>query len=129
MVVFCFILFFFKQKTAYEMRISDWSSDVCSSDVALAVLVLGRTGRIDQRCIDDGALAQRQAAVAQIAIDDSEDASRQLVFLQQAAAVENSGFVGDALQVQPGKLAQDRGFVQSLQLGSASCRASVCEYG
>src|SRR3546814_9635390 len=30
-VVFCF--FFFKQKTAYEMRISDWSSDVCSSDL------------------------------------------------------------------------------------------------
>src|SRR3546814_5481383 len=31
-MVLCF--FFFKQKTAYEMRISDWSSDVCSSDLA-----------------------------------------------------------------------------------------------
>src|SRR3546814_7221544 len=31
-----FVLFFFKQKTAYEMRISDWSSDVCSSDLLLA---------------------------------------------------------------------------------------------
>src|SRR3546814_3800601 len=30
--------FFFKQKTAYEMRISDWSSDVCSSDLAGGVL-------------------------------------------------------------------------------------------
>src|SRR3546814_7116780 len=30
---FFFIFFFFKQKTAYEMRISDWSSDVCSSDL------------------------------------------------------------------------------------------------
>src|SRR3546814_10527783 len=29
----CFDFFFFKQKTAYEMRISDWSSDVCSSDL------------------------------------------------------------------------------------------------
>src|SRR3546814_6868746 len=28
-----FCVFFFKQKTAYEMRISDWSSDVCSSDL------------------------------------------------------------------------------------------------
>src|SRR3546814_6376166 len=28
-----YLLFFFKQKTAYEMRISDWSSDVCSSDL------------------------------------------------------------------------------------------------
>src|SRR3546814_11427700 len=31
-------LFFFKQKTAYEMRISDWSSDVCSSDLVAAML-------------------------------------------------------------------------------------------
>src|SRR3546814_2817002 len=30
---FLFSFFFFKQKTAYEMRISDWSSDVCSSDL------------------------------------------------------------------------------------------------
>src|SRR3546814_2478770 len=29
----CSFVFFFKQKTAYEMRISDWSSDVCSSDL------------------------------------------------------------------------------------------------
>src|SRR3546814_8303825 len=29
------MIFFFKQKTAYEMRISDWSSDVCSSDLEL----------------------------------------------------------------------------------------------
>src|SRR3546814_4360916 len=38
LVVTCILLsvfFFFKQKTAYEMRISDWSSDVCSSDLHL----------------------------------------------------------------------------------------------
>src|SRR3546814_10295024 len=35
-VVFCFF-FFFKQKTAYEMRISDWSSDVCSSDLCVHI--------------------------------------------------------------------------------------------
>src|SRR3546814_9990714 len=32
------VSFFFKQKTAYEMRISDWSSDVCSSDLRAVVL-------------------------------------------------------------------------------------------
>src|SRR3546814_2815186 len=31
-------VFFFKQKTAYEMRISDWSSDVCSSDLGIQAL-------------------------------------------------------------------------------------------
>src|SRR3546814_5954249 len=33
-----YVIFFFKQKTAYEMRISDWSSDVCSSDLDLLKL-------------------------------------------------------------------------------------------
>src|SRR3546814_3055224 len=33
-----FVMFFFKQKTAYEMRISDWSSDVCSSDLLLVAV-------------------------------------------------------------------------------------------
>src|SRR3546814_5788415 len=32
-IIVSFFFFFFKQKTAYEMRISDWSSDVCSSDL------------------------------------------------------------------------------------------------
>src|SRR3546814_17191656 len=45
--MFVGVFFFFKQKTAYEMRISDWSSDVCSSD--LIEHDLGR--RIDQRGI------------------------------------------------------------------------------
>src|SRR3546814_3935091 len=36
-VVVWLFFFFFKQKTAYEMRISDWSSDVCSSDLTLAL--------------------------------------------------------------------------------------------
>src|SRR3546814_3116745 len=39
-----FYVFFFKQKTAYEMRISDWSSDVCSSDLGGAVVQLSRDG-------------------------------------------------------------------------------------
>src|SRR3546814_8327471 len=34
------MFFFFKQKTAYEMRISDWSSDVCSSDLARVEVLL-----------------------------------------------------------------------------------------
>src|SRR3546814_56796 len=40
------MFFFFKQKTAYELRISDWSSDVCSSDL-LAVADRGSDGNID----------------------------------------------------------------------------------
>src|SRR3546814_3460241 len=36
-----FFFFFFKQKTAYEMRISDWSSDVCSSDLTASYQIEG----------------------------------------------------------------------------------------
>src|SRR3546814_19607161 len=39
--------FFFKQKTAYEMRISDWSSDVCSSDLPLTGALFDYFGGLD----------------------------------------------------------------------------------
>src|SRR3546814_19419640 len=45
MVVFFSFFFFFKQKTAYEMRISDWSSDVCSSDLLNRFLPCQRDGK------------------------------------------------------------------------------------
>src|SRR3546814_14734213 len=49
---FCIYFFFFKQKTAYEMRISDWSSDVCSSDLARLPVVVA-VPAADQRLRDD----------------------------------------------------------------------------
>src|SRR3546814_7403374 len=48
LLVTCCSVFFFKQKTAYEMRISDWSSDVCSSDLQTrghGDMVFGRHGK------------------------------------------------------------------------------------
>src|SRR3546814_1317359 len=45
----CLSFFFFKQKTAYEMRISDWSSDVCSSDLAADAI-----GLIDVLWLESG---------------------------------------------------------------------------
>src|SRR3546814_15787105 len=49
MYVFFFCCFFFKQKTAYEMRISDWSSDVCSSDLLLGLLDPAVVARLRHR--------------------------------------------------------------------------------
>src|SRR3546814_2943062 len=46
-----YIVFFFKQKTAYEMRISDWSSDVCSSDLVGANLLFGKERHVGHRRI------------------------------------------------------------------------------
>src|SRR3546814_3741762 len=47
------VIFFFKQKTAYEMRISDWSSDVCSSDLSCLHPFAPMSGltRLDERII------------------------------------------------------------------------------
>src|SRR3546814_3962380 len=75
-----FLFFFFKQKTAYEMRISDWSSDVCSSDLFLPPRlgeVVGKQG------VDRGQprLGQRPFGIEQVelaefafAIADAGDA-------------------------------------------------------
>src|SRR3546814_5913733 len=54
------VFFFFKQKTAYEMRISDWSSDVCSSDL-LGDDIVGWIADADDQCPVDEA-AERKGA-------------------------------------------------------------------
>src|SRR3546814_3023368 len=52
-------VFFFKQKTAYEMRISDWSSDVCSSDLEgkdyfrLGAISVSASGKLLAYAVDD----------------------------------------------------------------------------
>src|SRR3546814_16338566 len=53
------VFFFFKQKTAYEMRISDWSSDVCSSDLLWTILFAGSQ-------IADQAATLQRVVMAQI---------------------------------------------------------------
>src|SRR3546814_7499614 len=54
-------VFFFKQKTAYEMRISDWSSDVCSSDlVAPAFPDAGRSTRNGRQYVNGVALEETE---------------------------------------------------------------------
>src|SRR3546814_3361729 len=63
-------LFFFKQKTAYEMRISDWSSDVCSSDLTIATNMAGRGtdiqlgGNLDMWIADEAGAIEDEAARA-----------------------------------------------------------------
>src|SRR3546814_1106083 len=58
-LTFC-VVFFFKQKTAYEMRISDWSSDVCSSDLQVHQRRFAGAGAADEPDFLAGADGQRQ---------------------------------------------------------------------
>src|SRR3546814_10628386 len=63
MVYECIVIFVcFKQKAAYEMRISDWSSDVCSSDLGQSVHLLG--GNLDAVRLTDFRQQQSQANAA-----------------------------------------------------------------
>src|SRR3546814_3129731 len=101
----CF--FFFKQKTAYEMRISDWSSDVCSSDLLPQDAVVEAGGR--------------QAAVVRGEVGAQ-------VMLHRAAqrfgGRRHAALGGPALV----QLAVDDLAVDGLQIGRASCRETVCQY-
>src|SRR3546814_1689144 len=63
--------FFFKQKTAYELRISDWSSDVCSSDL---------DDRQDKKEFGDSSSRAGDSAKAQKPRDDRNDRKNQRPF-------------------------------------------------
>src|SRR3546814_13854877 len=76
----CFISFvFFKQKTAYEMRISDWSSDVCSSDLVTATVkqnadnaqAANQLASVARDTAEKGGGVVEQAVTAKNGIEDS----------------------------------------------------------
>src|SRR3546814_2569644 len=96
------VFFFFKQKTAYEMRISGWSSDVCSSDLgdgswqipgdvvkagdAALEQVAQRDAQLVQRA--DGILAQRIIVARQVRLVDGDAQVARFVELGQRQVVE-----------------------------------------
>src|SRR3546814_20438876 len=95
-----FIFFFFKQKTAYEMRISDWSSDVCSSDLSVfpSLSDLVRIAVIGPELTDIFLLAARGPS-------DGQGRGRRWC------------------------LARRRLVSAAILIGRASCRERVCQYG
>src|SRR3546814_3736765 len=78
MCVLCGLIFFFffKQKTAYELRISDWSSDVCSSDLAGGdVPTIGRPGDLD---LGGHHLPRRWRGIGRIATEEHRSEERRV---------------------------------------------------
>src|SRR3546814_10638314 len=96
--VLIFIIFFFKQKTAYEMRISDWSSDVCSSDLDFDPLLLAAD------------------------VDRGDNAAPALLQLLDLGGGEDL----HALLLE--LLAGEGGDLFVLEIGRASGRERVCQY-
>src|SRR3546814_6995682 len=96
----CVFVFFVRQKTAYEMRISDWSSDVCSSDLP------DQAARVAPRRSGLGAKTGRVGG----------EALGQLLFIE------------DALAHQIGQRNFRRRDRPEPEIGRASCRERVCQY-
>src|SRR3546814_5886714 len=104
------LFFFFKQKTAYEMRISDWSSDVCSSDLF---------DDIDARTAQLRPDALEHVLDVQVSLESPRRRQApEIGWGLRRARTERFG-VGD----RPGHDAADQ-----RQIGSASCRERVCKY-
>src|SRR3546814_15552168 len=117
MCVFSTCIIFFKQKTAYEMRISDWSSDVCSSDL--------------------------RPCPAQTPHDQKKAARRQRLHWSRFLHVERISSLSGCLRRQgrpigpascffaPPRWTGMKKFARRLlivQIGRASCRERVCQY-
>src|SRR3546814_13378611 len=86
----CFF-FLFRQKTAYEMRISDWSSDVCSSDLAEKTgLTYASEVFADRTYADDGNLTSRSKPNAMVH-DPAEALERVLRMVEDQEVVSTGG--------------------------------------
>src|SRR3546814_9271352 len=94
--------FVFKQKTAYEMRISDWSADVCSSDLRVTTF----PGRSKYQLVVDS-------------LEVAGEGALMLLFEKLKARLGGEGLF-DCERKQP---------LPYLQIGRASRRERVCQYG
>src|SRR3546814_13169549 len=108
------MFFFFKQKTAYEMRISDWSSDVCSSDL------LVREKDVEQ------AFGDQCAEIGAVAVDDEgvrkregDLAPRRVRHVDRAPHRRARQFGNPQIAFEIADLGK---------IGRASCRERVCQY-
>src|SRR3546814_10570150 len=106
-------VFFFKQKTAYEMRISDWSSDVCSSDLPLVCLTAYSAPMA--QLLDphvDLLLVGDSLGMVLYGFDSTLPVTLDMMIAHGGAVVRGSSHACVVVD----------------QIGRASCRERVCQY-
>src|SRR3546814_8537345 len=127
--------FFFKQKSAYDMRISDWSSDVCSSDLNHRVEI----GKRPEHRVDVAVIGDVIAEIGHGRGIDGRKPDRIHAEIDQmikpprdAAQITDTVAIG--ILTRPGIYLVDATAFPptlrhaSLQIGRASCRERVCQY-
>src|SRR3546814_4742057 len=110
----CCLYCFFKTQTAYEMRMSDWSSDVCSSDLlsitADQIIVTAGAQQALAIAISAMAMPNEIMLVESLTYGGVHENARQRPVRMEAVAMDHEGMLPDA------------------QIGRASCRERVCQY-
>src|SRR3546814_8591692 len=125
-------VFFFKQKTAYEMRLSDWSSDVCSSDLGAddAAELDQRHARLGRDAADLG--TQRLDLLAVLLGELLPAALAQPIEALEPVGIELLAEIlfeeGLALDTRIERIAQQAALRPRQQIGRAPCRERVCKY-
>src|SRR3546814_4524843 len=109
----CLVVFVFKQKTAYEVRISDCSSYVCSSDLLLAATACASIAQAQTASpVDTGAAQPQSTSPALIGPSFTVD-----------RALELAGVVSPSLEAATADIR-----AAEAEIGRASCRERVCQY-
>src|SRR3546814_21120518 len=112
-------VFFFKQKTAYEMRISDWSSDVCSSDL------IGKDTQIPEQERNDEIGEDREKVPGERAFELRPDMHR-IEIRRNPIEVPRPPKVQD--RIKPGAHDSPKRHGFSEEIGRATCRERVHQY-
>src|SRR3546814_15148065 len=120
--------FFFKQKTAYEMRISDWSSDVCSSDLQHGRPGASLRGRAKKGDQDAQGLGRSRGGFTTKLHARCDGQGRPLCFVLtpgQANDVQGFGPLFRMLAERLDGLLADQGYDADAQIGRAACGGRV----
>src|SRR3546814_14587936 len=117
------VVFFFKQKTAYEMRISDWSSDVCSSDLTYREMVAAMLAEVRAGRRVCGAFYGHPGVFARVPHKAIAQARAEGFEAHMEAGVSAEDCLYADLGIDPGEVG-----CQHYEIGRASCRERVWKY-
>src|SRR3546814_2420616 len=125
-----YIFFFFKQKTAYEMRISDWSSDVCSSDlISTGMVALSYQSLLTTLNANEFLTKERTVLLARVLASSDIGLEPDILNGSKMPKSEDTVVLFATPAADPIRPTPEYQLAAlTLQIGRASCRERVCQY-